>query len=862
MNYALKQLGTTTHGPKISPKISPNQKNIRLNPTHVALAVPCNHYEVLPCVPGPSDALLMQPSQYAQVKALFAEVCDLIEPARSARLAALCDVPELIAEVHALINQSLIDAKQFAQPVLEVLAAVAGEELKPGDRLGVWTLTHELGHGGMGTVFQAQRGDGQFEQIAAIKVLRGMPSAPALARLSAERQIVANLAHPNIARLLDGGATPLGRPYLVLEYIEGLAIDRYCQRQRLSVEQIVTKMLEVCAGLSYAHQRLVVHCDLKPSNILVNRDGRPLLLDFGIAHRITEQGDTPEAGATKTFAYTPGYASPEQRAGGELTTATDVYSLGRVLASLLNPASAAESTALLTQVDVSAPSARTAAPFVTAPLAAIIAHATAQHPAQRYVSVSAMAEDLQRFLRYEPVSVIPNKLYRARCYVRRNALALVLGSIAVLALLGGLIFTGISLRQARAERARAELAAAQASRTADFLGNILSAADPDRARDLDTKLLREILDQAARQAQAQLSKEPLVLSQIEQVIGNTYYQLGAYEAALRHLENALALRLPEASYVRERLALREKIADSLGDAQSQRALRDYQQVYQERLAAFGASDPDTLKSSYALAFQLVRTGDFQSGVTRSDALQPILEKTLGPNDITTLANLQNIAVARTELAQFAIAESTLKTLVQRHIQLHGEAHSQTFAVQNSLVIFYLRQARFAEAEALLRQLLPVALKRLGPNNFKSLNFTALLASALRQNGKLQESGVYYRQALASATALYGEHSAITLRFASNYANFELANGDPAAALARLKILEPMLIREIGAEHPDMSDLYRTRAKALVALKQRDAARQSWQQALAIDRKAYGDDKHPLVLEDLAGLAAMNSDPRF
>jgi eukaryotic-like serine/threonine-protein kinase len=809
----------------------------------------------------------MNPTDYQKVKALFTEVCELAEPNRSARLAELCDQPELIAQVQALIQQTGLDERRFAQPLIGALTAISAEEMAVGDRLGVWTLTDELGHGGMGTVFKAQRGDGQFEQIAAIKVLRGLPSASALERLAQERQIVANLAHPNIARLLDGGATPQGRPYLVLEYIEGLAIDQYCQRKRLSTLQVIKLMLEICAGLSYAHQRLVVHCDLKPSNILVNTEGRPLLLDFGIAHRLQDQspeqnsdsGSDQALNSPQPRAYTPGYASPEQRSGAALSTATDIYGLGRVLQVLLNLDADSQSTRLhtLTATASNMPDGIDLQK-TPAPLQAIIEHATAANPAQRYVSVSAFADDLQRYLRHEPVSVWrANRLYRFRCYVRRNGLALGLGTTAALALVGGLIGTNLSLHDARSERAKAELAATRATRTAEFLGNILSAADPDRARDLDTTLLREILDQAAVQAKTELLNEPLVLSAVEQVIGNTYYQLGEYDKSTLHLRAALALQPATATHLRERLIIREKIADNYGYEQSQQALSEYQTIYQERLSAFGAEDPDTLRASHAIAFQMVRTGDFRSAEARSKTLQPTLERVLGPNHQSTLHNLQTLAVAQTELAQITQGEQTLKMLVARRIKLHGAAHSETLAVQNSLAIFYLRQSRFAEAEALLRELYPLAKKRLGSKNFKSINFAGLLASALRQNGKLAESGIYYREALDSATKLYGPSHAITLRFGSNYANFELASGNAQSALDRYAKLEPLLNASIGAEHPDMSDMHRTRAKAQVHLKQIAAAKISWQRALAIDRKAYGDDTHPLIVEDLTGLKALD-----
>ncbi|QBB71423.1 tetratricopeptide repeat protein [Pseudolysobacter antarcticus] len=807
----------------------------------------------------------MQHEQFAQVKALFTEVCDLVEPARSERLHALTDAPLVIAEVQALLDQTASDPARFAQPVLQALARAAGDELNVGDRLGVWTLVGELGHGGMGSVFRAQRNDGHFEQIAAIKVLRGIPSRAALEHLAQERQILATLAHPNIARLLDGGATPLGQPYLVLEYVEGQPLDQYCRKHKLSIAAIIRLMIGVSDGLSFAHQRLIVHCDLKPGNILVNAEGRPLLLDFGIANYL--QGgmtaDTQNAvGAEASKAYTPGYASPEQRAGAALSTATDIYGLGRVLQDLLArapKAAAIDAThlrATATGVDLPDVAALSPRSDIPAALSAIVQRATAEDPAQRYISASAFADDLRRYLDNLPVVAMgANWQYRLRCYLRRNALVLALGMAAVVALLGGLLSTALSLQDVRMQRSRAEVAAARATRTADFLGTVLSAVDPDRAHDLDKTLLHEILDQAAIKAQTELASEPLVLSHIDGVIGNTYYQLGEYDKALKNLQAALLL-MPHDS-VRERLVLREKIADAHGgNREGEKAIVEYVDIYKERLAAFGTDDRDTLEAEGSMAFQWGENGDYTKAAAQSAALQPRLELLLGRNDPVTLSNLQNLAIARTELHDFPAAEEIFKTLVQRYNDAYGKEHSKSMSVQNSLAILYLRQQRFADAVILLRELYPISKNHFGPNSYKSINFASLLGSALRQQGKLKESEPYYRLALDSARTAYGDDNLITLAYGLNYANFEVASGATTAALQRLQEIEPRLVKVVGADHPDLAELHRTRAFALTALKQNEAARSSWQHALIIDRKVFGSDTHPQVLEDIAKIEAL------
>lgn len=798
----------------------------------------------------------MQREQFAQVRALFDAVCDLDEPLRRARLHELSNDADAIAKVLALLDRTEMNVWQIVEPALKSLAT-SGGEVQVGDCLGNWTLVSEIGHGGMGTVYRAQRNDGHFEQIAAIKLLLGIPSSEALERLAQERQILARLSHPNIARLLDGGATPSGQPYIVMDYVEGVPIDDYLRQHGLALPELLRLLIAVADGVSFAHQRLIVHCDLKPGNILVDAQGRPVLLDFGIASLIDDRGlpvATPDD--RPSLAFTPGYASPEQRAGGEVSTATDVYGLGRVLWHLLQSGRAAVSPRPTTDswdaLAVDDPG-NVAVPRA---LRAIVKRATANDPAHRYISVSAFADDLRRFLERQPVAAMgAQRGYLLACYLRRNALVLSLAAITTLALLGGLLGTWLSLRDARLQRQQAQAAGARAERTAEFLGNLLSAADPDQARNLDTRLVRLLLDDAARNAQKELADEPLVLAQISAVIGKTYHQISEYALAQQYLQQALDLLPPER--VRERLAVRQKIALALGgQGQMPLALQQYEAIFREREQAFGADDPDTLESAHALAFQWTDNGDFPHALQASGALQPRLERLLGSDHEITLANLQTLAIARTELGQFDAAEETLQSLLQRRLRVNGELNSRTIAVQTSLAILYLRQQRFVQAEALLRGLLPKAEQRFGNLSFAAINFASLLGSALRLGGKLDESRPYYRLALERATQAWGADNTRTLNYELNYANLEVASGQADPALQRLARIEPALTTSLGAESPNLAELERTRARALTALGRNTAARQAWLRALAIDRKLFGDDKHPQIVEDLAGIAAL------
>jgi eukaryotic-like serine/threonine-protein kinase len=783
------------------------------------------------------------PEHYSAVRALYEAVAELPAGERAAQLRSLTSEPLLITDVLALFDAGAAAAPGWiTRPVSGAIVAFSQPSPSVGEVIGAWKIVAEIGAGGMGRVYLVQRCDGHFEQAAALKLLRGLPSSEALERLAQERQILAKLTHPNIARLLDGGATASGQPYLVMEYVEGEAIDHYCQQQQLPLSEILRLLISICDCVGFAHQRLIVHCDLKPANILVNQDGRPLLLDFGIARLLNYHADDSNAVAdTGVRAFTPGYASPEQRAGLGVSTATDIYGLGRVLEVLTCVWVALGTSKPVAQVGVESKIPRA--------LRAVIARATADDPAQRYPSASTMAEDLRRYLLQQPVSAMGNdRWYRLRCGLRRNVLALSMGSIALLALVGGLLSSMISLQQT-------QIAGARAERTAGFLGNLLRAVDPDQARNLDTRLLRSVLDNAARTAKTELADEPLVLAEISTVIGQTYHQISEYAQAIAQFQQALALLPPE--HLRQRLNVREQMANAQGAlGTGQQALVGYQAVLSERMRAFGADDPDTLKSEHTLVYQWVENGEFKRALEAGSALQLRLERLLGDADETTLDNLQMLAVARTELGDFAAAEDILKKLLERRAQAKGEMHSRTVSVQTRLAILYLRQQRFADAEHLLRPLLAKAEVHFGKRSFAVINFSSLLGSALRLGGKREESGPYYLLALERAREVWGADNAITLSYELNYANFEVASDMAAAALKRLDRIAPPFVAHVGSESPENAELLRTRGQALAALNQIEVARSAWQQALAIDRKVFGDDRHPQVMRDLASIAEL------
>jgi len=369
----------------------------------------------------------MSALDWSEVRRLFDLVCERPANEWPMALRQLGASEALAAEVIALCDAQTRGIS-LQRPLQEVLASL-DEELAPGTRLGPWRILSTLAEGGMGRVYLAERGDGQYEQRVAIKRLRALarPEDEQLIRrerqILADLEILADLVHPHIARLLDGGADASGRPHLVMEFVEGIRVDRWCREQRLGLDARLRLFQQICRAVHFAHQRMILHCDLKPSNILVRHNGFPVLLDFGIARLVGAEGRGEGGGY-----MTPRYASPEQKAGASVGVATDVYSLGLILTELLSHEDAeVGATVRMDAAPTVPPSDRALRDKVSwgrrlrGDLDAIVMMACAESQGQRYASSAALADDIGRFLEHHPVQARGNGLgYRMRRFVRRR----------------------------------------------------------------------------------------------------------------------------------------------------------------------------------------------------------------------------------------------------------------------------------------------------------------------------------------------------------------------------------------------------------------------------------------------------------
>lgn len=503
------------------------------------------------------------------VAELFAQVVDVPAGDRSAWLAERCSrQPEVRAAVERLLlSRDACGDSFLVSPPPSLVSAAMAELDAPPPRLGAWRALRELGHGGMGQVFLVERVDGQFSQRAALKLLkRGMDSHAILARFLRERQILAGLEHPNIARLLDGGIAADGRPFFVMEYVEGLPVTRYADARRLSVEQRLTLFRRVCLAVEHAHRNLVIHRDLKPSNILVTADGEPKLLDFGIARLLSVAGEdqTAETDALRQ-PMTPEYAAPEQLRGGPITTSTDVHGLGVLLYELLagcRPRDAMDTpsvgdgreppavSAAATQHEAAGQVAsdRSSDPGrlrrrLAGDLDVITATALRNDPDRRYPSVGALRDDIERHQQQLPVTARPDSaVYRTSRFIRRHRIGAALTAVIVVLVLAYALTVQLQARALARERDRAQREAVAARQVADFLVGVFEVADPMHAGLGDTIRARTLLDQGAERVQLDLADQPLIMARMLNVIGRAYDNLSRSDLAEPLLQRALALQ--------------------------------------------------------------------------------------------------------------------------------------------------------------------------------------------------------------------------------------------------------------------------------------------------------------------------------
>ena len=772
---------------------------------------------------------------WTRLQELFGEMVGLAPAEREDVLKGRCGSdPDLRAELDALLAADGAADRILRGAVGNAAASLATTTslLKPDSRLGPWRIIREMARGGMGTVYLAERADGQFSGQVAIKLVHPGPALERLTRrFRTERQILASLRHPNIAHLLDGGTTDDGTPYVVMEYVDGEPITDWCDSRFLPVVDRLRLFLTVCRAVDHAHRNLVVHRDLKPGNIFVTEDGVAKLLDFGIAKLLA--GDSSDAGGEDTTGVaflTPSYASPEQLRGGPVTTATDVYSLGVVLYELLSGQrpyrvaglSAAEVERVVATTEPPRPStlgqelavpsrSRSTSPErlrrqLAGDLDTIILMALRKEPDRRYASVGHLAEDIERYLDGLPVRARPDTLsYRSRKFLSRHRAGMA-------ALAGLLALSVIYLVRIGRERERTQNEARKAQQVATFLSEVFSVADPAETLGADLTA-RELLERGAARVDRELAGQPRSQATLLEAIGGVYYGLGLYREATPVLERALRLRSGPG----------------------------------------GGSSLDLAGAEFTLARLLASKGELPRAESLHRAALARRNTALEEDDPDRITSLIGLGGVQEQQGKLPEAETALREAVAAARQT-SEGDPEILAdALDALSRLRRHQGDDRESERLAREALALLSLRLGPEHPRSLRTAAELADLFAKSGNFRASDSAFRVVTAIGRRVLGPGHPAMATYLRQHAWTLLDMGEYQRADSVAQEVLALHRARLGGSHPEVAADLRVLGNTRFARVQLEDAERLYRQALAIDQRHFAED-HPAVRSDLVVLA--------
>ncbi|MEJ0085659.1 MAG: serine/threonine-protein kinase [Pseudomonadota bacterium] len=734
-----------------------------------------------------SSRICLTPEQFERLQGLFDEALSRHGEARRVWLAQIAaDDPALHRELLAFVTAHERSDTLLSSPLRLALGEDDDAARWAGARIGPWQITRRIGYGGMGTVFEAVRADDQYRKRVAVKVLHRFAAGPdAVRRFKAERQMLANLDHPNVATLLDGGVTDDGQPYLVMEYIDGAPITQWCDAQQLDLRQRIRIFLQVCASVESAHRNLIVHRDLKPANILVTVDGQVKLLDFGIARLLTSADDADAAPPTLAMqrSFTPEYAAPEQVRGLTVGTPADVYSLGVVLFELLARRRPYElRTRSYPEIERVVCGSSVANAGVDEDVDAILQMALRKEPERRYGGVAQLSADLRNYLDGLPVTAQRDSaLYRLRKLVARRRLESAAVAVAALSLVTGLVIALVQADRARQQSQRAEQVTA-------FLTTMLGAAKPD-SLGKDVKV-REVLDSAAQRAET-LKATPALEAEIRTIIGDTYIALGEYASGETQFKRALdaqrlqtprgshdmVLTLSRISHAQEfdgryedasatldslnTMAVRfpftesEELSDHL-DQQGRVLTRlghtEQAVPYLERALAElerGTPDDAALSTAYAnLGMVKGELGQNEAALAFFTKSVAAARRAFGPADPLLAEKLSPYASMLDYAGRIEQAGEVYREAIEIRRKALGADHPEYAWTLNNYADHLMRQGRYAEAASFAREVLALRGKTLPDSNVIVGTTLNVLGRSLGPLGQAQEADKLLRESLA------------------------------------------------------------------------------------------------------------------
>ncbi len=815
----------------------------------------------------------------------FHELLDLSPDARADRLSAMAkDNQPLAGELKRLLQHHAAD-DDFLEPLLTSKHEdAATPTANVQDQVGAYRLIREIGSGGMGTVWLAERTEGGFDQKVAIKFASNRWSSHSrMKRFERERRLLASLEHPYVARLIDGGTTPDGLPYLAMEYVEGRPIDTHCHENDVPLRGRLRLFVKVCEAVQYAHQHLIIHRDLKPGNILVNESGDPKLLDFGISTlQESEEGlSLADAQTTSHALMTPRYASPEQLTGGPISTASDVYSLGVMLYELLtgrfpyevDACTRGEFEGIVCNHDPTVPSTIDLVTTTFTPrelrgdLDNIVLKALSKNPAERYASPQQLADDIDRHLCALPIVARPASIrYRLSKFMRRNRTAVAAGSTVAAILVVSVI--GITASMLKAKHAQHDAASAEArsSATVKFFTDLLVSADPfGRSYQGSDYTVRELLDEASAQVDAATDTDPAVEAAIRLTLGKTYRSLSLYDSGEPHLRRALQLREETSGTTSPEylIARRELGMLVLGKRQLAEAERHINAVVDAMDDVFTGQPAEIVQSIIGMAeLERVR-GAFSEAASLLNQAATLQTKS-NASDVAIAETLQQLGEVRVEEADYAKAEEPLRRALALRRRTFGESHPLV-AESMSVLGFGLGQlGQSEEAEQFLTRAYDMKAAHLGEDHPSTGNTALLTAHFYTRIGRIDQAELMYRRVLELERNRVGvehrEYAIVAMSLAHNLRRQK--KFDEARALLE------QAITALESTHGEEHQLVATATSTLAAViryskpESLEEAGELFKKSYHIRRKLYGDN-HAHTMESLIEVASwMNAAGQF
>jgi len=821
----------------------------------------------------------MNRERWQRIEAVFQAALERPADGRAAFLDGECAGDKALHdEVVAMLAEVETDPT-FLSPLVDPSglgsADAAGAGREPGaegQRFGPYRLIREVGAGGMGVVYLAIHEGPGFERPVALKVIRrGLDTEELLKRFQLERRILASLQHPNIARLTDAGQTPDGRPYFVMDFVEGAPLDVHADREHLGLAHRLRLFETVCRAVQHAHNSLVVHRDLKPGNIIVRADGEPVLLDFGIGKLIDPQ-DAGEGSTTRTGAraFTPEYASPEQIRGEPVSTATDIYGLGLLLYRLLTgrrpfePSSGFEYEKKVLEAEPTRPSS-----FGNRALAGdldtIILKALRKEPERRYTSVAALSDDIRRYLDGLPVRARADTFgYVAGKFLRRNRVVMSAAATVFLSLIAA---TAYSVFQARAVTRERDKAVAVQTFLLEMFG-----ASGGRG---DSVSVRQLLDGQVQLVPIAYANDDELRALMLSVVAEGYDRLSAFAPAESLARAALDLRRatlrpnhPELAtsvsflgwvlhergkskegeaLLREALALwptvrprnpglHARTLNDLGVVREASGAYDeaadlYRQALTIRRALAGGADRATAVTGSNLSVVLYRKGDFKGAVAEAEAALAVMRRLAGPDHQRSSLIQGNLAAFRVGMGDLRGAEAEYRELTERQTRVQGRVNQVTAGMMLGLASVLRQQQRFAEAETLLVEVVTILETTLGREHSRVANAESMLGGVLSGQKRFREARPHIERSLAIHRKLRGavhRDVAITLGVLGT---LHSDAGDLVAAERLFRESVGVFEGSVGKKHVETATA-RARLAAVVYRRRR------YDEALALYRDAH------------------------